>query len=343
MIFLKTLAKQSLFLDIETSGLNRQNDIVISIGILYLDKQKQPTLKHWFLENKEEEKSLLESFLLFLSNYDTIYTYNGKGFDYPFLLSRMQYYSLDTKPFLRLQLIDVKECLKHFVRNRIALEAMFSFKRQSSTTGKEVIKLYRTYLECHNPIYSTLIIKRQEDELRSLLAFYELYDILLNFSNLKYLESKEAEETLTVTLQASTPFTHSFNGNAFDLHFNYQEGSDLVYLTLPLLHTSLKHYLEPSKDYYFIESQGQLMHKSLAQFIPASLRRRATKEECCVTKSSCYLKIYTTYKLTVCLWHDTNKELYIELRNFSPDILATQLFWLFFRQDLMSGSKSSLL
>lgn len=343
MIFLKTSAKQSLFLDIETSGLNRQTNIVISIGILYLNEQKQPTLKHWFLENTEEEKSLLKSFLLFLSKYDTIYTYNGKGFDYPFLLSRMQYYNLDTKPFLSLQLIDVKECLKYFAHNRIALEALFNFKRQSSTSGKEVIKLYRTYLDCHSAIYSTLITKHQEDELRSLLVFYELYDILLNFTSLKYLTSKEVEETLTITLQASTPFNYSFNGTAFDLHLSYQEGNNLLYLTLPLFHTSLKHYLEPSKDYYFIESQGQLMHKSLAQFIPASLKRRATKEECCVTKSSFYLKIYTTYKLTASLWHDTHKELYIELSDFSPDILATQLFWLFFRRDLKLASKSSTL
>lgn len=341
MIFLKTLAKQILFLDIETSGLNKQNDTIISIGILYLGTHKQPTLKHWFLENKEEEKSLLESFLLFLCNYDTIYTYNGKGFDYPFLLSRMHYHNLDTSPFLSLKLIDTKECLKHFARNRMALETMLHFKRQSSTSGKEVIKLYRTYLDCHNTIYSALIIKRQEDELRSLLAFYELYDMLLNFSNFKYVECKETSDALAMTFQSPVPFTHSFDGTAFDLHFSYQEGSHLLYLTLPLIHTTLKHYLEPSKDYYYIESQGQLMHKSLAQFIPASLRRRATKEECCITKSSCYLRIYTTYKLTVSLWYAAHKEIYIELKDFSPDLLTTQLFWLFFRRDSKIDAKSS--
>jgi len=338
---LHPLAEHSLLLDIETSGLNRQKDVIISIGILYFNEQKDLTTKHWFLENKEEEKSLLESFLLFLCNYDTIYTYNGKGFDYPFLLSRMQYHNLDTSAFLSLKLIDVKGCLKHFARNRITLEAMFHFKRQSSISGKEVIKLYRTYLDCHDVIYSTLIIKHQEDELHSLLTFYELYDMLLNLSNLKHLESKVTVETLTVVLQAPTHFSYSFNGGAFDLNFSYQEGNNLLYLTLPLVHAPLRHYLESNKDYYYIESQGQLMHKSLAHFIPASLRRRATKEECCITKASCYLRIYTTYRLTVPLWYSDNKELYIELKDLSLDLLATQLFWLFFRHHSKMRTKSS--
>lgn len=343
MILVKALTEQALFLDIETSGLHKQKDTIISIGILFFDPQKQPIMKHWFLEKKEEEKSLLESFLLFLSSYHTIYTYNGKGFDYPFLLSRMQYYHLDTTPLLSFKLIDFKEYLKHFSRTRMTLEKMLNFKRQSSTSGKDVIKLYRTYIDSHHMIYSDLIIRHQEDELRSLLAFYELYDMLFNFSNLKHLESKEIADTLTLTLQASTPFTYSFNGSAFDLHFSYQEGHDLLHLTLPLIHTSLRHYLEPCKDYYYIESQGQLMHKSLAQFIPTSLRRRATKEECSVIKSSCYLKIYTTYKLTASLWYDTNKEVYIELIDFSPDLLSTQIFCLFFRRDSKQNSKPSTL
>ena len=338
MISLQPLAEHALLLDIETSGLSRQKDVIISIGLLYLNTQKELTTKHWFLENKEEEKSLLESFLLFISTYETIYTYNGKGFDYPFLLSRMQHHNIDTTSFLSLKLIDVKECLKYFSRNRVTLEDMFHFQRQSSVNGKDVIKLYRTYIDCHNDIYSTLIIKHQEDELYSLLTFYELYRILLNFSNMKYLEAKETAETFTVILQSPVSFTYCFNGRAFDLNFSYAKESNLLHLTLPLIRTSLKHYLEPSKDYYYIESQGELMHKSLAQFIPASLRRRATKEECCITKSSCYLKIYTTYKVSVSLWYSEHKEIYIELKDFSLELLAPQIFWLFFRRHSKIGT-----
>ena len=332
VITLQCLADRTLLLDIETSGLHRQRDVIISIGVLFLDAQKQPTIKHWFLETKEEEKNILESFLLFLSGYETIYTYNGKGFDYPFLISRMQHYEIDITSFLSLKLIDIKEVLKYFTRNRKVIESMLSFKRKSNTEGKEIIKLYRTYLACQDPIYANLIFKHQEDELHSLLAFHELYDTLFNHSNWKYVEHKKGLDALEITLKRPFPFTYTFNGVAFDIHFSYAQGSNLFLLTLPLINDSLKHYLEPAKDYYYIESQGQLMHKSLAQFIPASLRRRATKEECSVNRHSTYVKIYTTYKLSTRLWYDASKAMYIDLEDFSPDILATQLFYLFFQK-----------
>ena len=331
---MRPLNTKSLFLDIETSGLHKQKDYIISMGVLFLDTQGQPVLKHWFLENKEEEKSLLESFLLFLSNYDTVYTYNGKGFDYPFILKRLHHYQLDSKPFLNLQLVDVKVGLKHFSPNRKGLETLFGFKRQSSTSGREVVKLYETYLSCKTPIYSSLIIKHQEDELRSLWAFYELYTLILHFSDLRYLDSKQEKDQLILTLEGAYCYKHSFEGNILGIQLKYQEGYSLVHLHLPLIDAEFKHYLEPIKDYYYIDSQAQLMHKSLAQFIPASLRRRATKEECCITKSSCYLRVYTTYKLTAPLWYDDNKNFYIELNDFSPHLLAPQLFWLFFKKNL---------
>lgn len=332
MICLQNLTDHAFLLDIETSGLHKQRDMIISIGVLFLDAQKQPTMKHWFLETKDQEKSIIEGFLLFLSSYEAIYTYNGKGFDYPFLLSRMQYYKIDTEPFLRLKLIDIKEVLKHFTRNRKVIESMLSFTRKSNTEGQEIIKLYRTYLAYHDPIYANVIIKHQEDELHSLLALHELYDTLFNSSNWKYLKHQKGLESLDITLQMPYPFTYSFDGMAFDMHFSYVRGSNLLHLTLPLINASLKHYLEPVKDYYYIESQGQLMHKSLAQFIPASLRRRATKEECSINKHSTYVKIYTTYKLSIRPWYDASKAMYIDLEDFSPNLLATQLFYLFFQK-----------
>lgn len=325
------LTSNTLLLDIETSGLKRQIDIIISIGIISFSNNK-PVLKHWFLENKEDEKSLLESFLHFLKDYKIIYSYYGKSFDYPFLLSRMKVHNLDTKDFFKLKLIDTKEALKHFETQRKEMEKRLHFHRQSTIKSKEVIKLYDTFCTSKEPIYRTLILKHQKDELYSLLAFWELYQTLMHCDQALSCFQTQTPTQLEVTLTFSDVFTHTFTGNAFNWHFAYEEGSPTLTITMPLITESLKQYLQPVKDYYYIESQNQVIHKSLAQFIPASLKRRAAKEECAVHKSSTYLKIYSTYKLAAPICYDAHKGMYIDVKDLTLEILAHQIFSLFFQR-----------
>lgn len=330
MRYLFCLSKNALLLDIETTGLKRETEHIISIGIIYCDEKGSPTFKHWFLENKEEEKALLESFLLFLKNIQSVYSYYGKSFDYPFLLSRMEHFKLDTSIFLKLKLIDMRDCLKHFSSNRQQLEGLLKFKRESSVTGREVIKLYHTYEASKVPVYKELILKHQADELGSLIAFYEIYYVLMHIDELTLCSQKQTSDQLVVTFKTKLPFNHSFSSEAFGWHFTAAES--LLILSLPLVTTSLKQYLEPVKDYFYVESQFQLIHKSLAQFIPSDLKRKATREECSIQKESLYLKIFTSYKVTAPIWYDASKSMYIEAENFTRELLQTQLFSLFFKR-----------
>lgn len=333
------LPSNTILLDIETSGLNRQHNQIISIGIVFVDSHQHPVLKHWFLETKEEEKNLLESFLLFLKNTQSIYTYGGRTFDYPFLLSRMENYGLDTSTFLKLKLVDMKDVLKPLGKERKLLEDSLLFQRQSSSKGKDILKLYRTFEASKSPLYRDLILKHQQDELYSLLAFLELYHTLIHLDRLVCIQHRSSSKEVCFSYEGNMPFSHSFSGKAFDWNITYEKDGYLLSISLPVVDTTLKQYLQPIKNYYYIESQKQLMPKSLAQFIPAPLKRRATKEECVLLKSDSYIRLYSTYKVTTPIWYDDEGSAYVTCLDFTAELLVLQLSSLLFnRKVIKSGS-----
>lgn len=326
------LPTKVLLLDIETTGLSREKDAIISIGIMYLNAQQKIESTYWFLESLDQEADLLKRFLDFIVSYDAVFTYYGKRFEFPFLLSRLQHYQLDSASFLRLKLIDMRMALKHFSKNRLELEKHLGFKRQCQSTGADIVKLFQTYLACHVEIYKTCILEHQKEELESLSYFFELYMTLYDTKKWVLLAQEVQKTHYLLSIQVPNVFRASFSAAAFNMKFDYKACHSILRIQIPLYTGTLLHDMEPVKDYYYIEAQHQIMHKSVAQFIPSTLKRKATKEECVIAKESTYLKLATSYKLSAALWHDDKHNFYMELADFSLDTLLVQLFYVFFQQ-----------
>ena len=324
------LPKKVVLLDLETTGLSPIKHQIICIGLSYMNEENTLQTNHWFLEEPDEEAHLLQRLLVFLEDYEAIFTYYGRGFEFPFIKARLTHYGLDDAPFLKLKLIDMKTPLKAFAKKRRELEALFGFKRHSESNGQDVVKLYRTYANSKAAIYKTCLISHQQEELLSLALFFELYMTL--YHNEKWVLKKQEINAhyLVLSLQCASCFTAHFEGDFEGIHLVYHQHENELSLTLPLLSGTLAHDLEPLKDYYYIDSQKELIHKSLTQFIPKNLLRKATRAECVVYKESTFLPLLSTYKVTCPLWHTKDAHFYIELKDFSLTILQTQLFAFFF-------------
>lgn len=331
------IPKGVLLLDLETTGLSRENDQIISIGLIYLGEDEQIQTEHCFLEHPNQEDVLLQRFLIFIQKYEAIFTYYGKGFEFPFLLARLEQYHLDPTSFLSLKLIDMKSGLKHFSTNRLELEHLCGYTRQSQSTGYDIVKLYQTYINSKRDIYKTCILEHQKEELESLSIFLEVYLCLYNTNTWKLKNQYLTEDYLIFDILMIAPFNYTFLGKAFDVYFSYQKNAYLLTVKIPLFIGTLNHAMEPLKDYYYIESQKQLMHKSVAQFIPAPLKRKATKEECVISKSSTFVKLVTNYKISVPIWHDIKQRFYVESNDFTFDLLSTQIFHSFFAASKKGG------
>ena len=59
-----------------------------------------------------------------------------------------------------------------------------------------------------------------------------------------------------------------------------------------LFKDSLKYYFKDYKDYYYMLEEETVMHKSVAVYTDASVRRKAKKAECFVTKDGLYLPVF---------------------------------------------------
>ena len=83
----------SIFFDIETTGFSPARSSLYMIGCARR-AGKYICVDQFFAEKPEEEKLILTAFLELLKQYDTIISFNGVGFDVPYLKAKCDTYHL---------------------------------------------------------------------------------------------------------------------------------------------------------------------------------------------------------------------------------------------------------
>ena len=175
----------SCFIDIETTGLDRNRQIIYLIGLLFYDEEKSCwVLNQYFSKSKNTEKLLLESFLEDLSNFNNIITYNGENFDLPFINHRSSLYNID----YRISLDKSYDLYRLIRRNRDFLslenlqlktvEKSLGYHREDIYSGYDCIAFYNDYLETKNPILKERVLSHNRDDLFYMLDIIEIIDLI---------------------------------------------------------------------------------------------------------------------------------------------------------------------
>lgn len=89
--------ENSLFFDIETTGFSAARTSLYLIGCA-ARKENLLIVDQFFAETPADESDVLHAFLDYLQNFDTIITFNGIGFDIPYLTNKCQKYKIP-EPF----------------------------------------------------------------------------------------------------------------------------------------------------------------------------------------------------------------------------------------------------
>ena len=141
-------SKKEIVLDLETSGFSRATDIVFLAGLGTSTQSIQ-----LLAESPCDERELLMQ-LFSLLDHQHLITYNGDGFDLPFLRARAQvhglsvpsFYSDDLYAFLR-----PRRSLFRFPDLKLkTLEQQAGFLRTDALSGAEVAGLYLRFLKESN-------------------------------------------------------------------------------------------------------------------------------------------------------------------------------------------------
>ncbi len=186
------------FLDIETTGLNRDRDMVYLIGIIYKSEKNNWIVKQVFANSIKDEKHILKLAIKFLNKFTTIINYNGDTFDLPFINSRAKYHklnelinihnSLDIYKFLRKNkdLLDIKNLKLKTVENYLG------YNREDIYSGYDCIKFYKDYIVNNDKKSKSKVLKHNFDDLYQMLNIIEIIKIINNKKTIS-LENKNIE------------------------------------------------------------------------------------------------------------------------------------------------------
>ena len=92
-------------------------------------------------------------------------------------------------------------------------------------------------------------------------------------------------------------------------------------LRLPVVSGIMKHYFKDHENYYYLKEEDTAVHSSLAEFIPAALKRKATPSTAYVKKEGVFLPQYEE-EITPCFKPNIRSRLsYFE---FSEELLSSK-------------------
>lgn len=303
-ITIEIFKESMLFFDIETTGFSPTHTQIYLIGCA-ARRGHLICITQFFAEKPQEEKSILTAFLKLASQYDGLISYNGLGFDIPYLKKRLAHHGLPDAPeFLHLDIFHEISGFKSVLRltnlKQKSLEAFLGIAREDKYSGKELINVYQNYAQCPSAEGAELLrLHNYEDllgmpRLLPILAYPKLFAGEFHVVSCEknayktYENGQELELILTLKLDAPLPRRFSFGKQDI-----YLTGYDRqAKLKISIYQGELKYFYPNYRDYYFLPEEDRAIHKSVAFYVDKNFRTKAKAATCYSKKTGCFLPQY---------------------------------------------------
>ena len=224
-------------------------------------------------------------------------SFNGIGFDIPFLKARFSKYDID-EDFSSYNFIDIfkpitplKPLLKLENYKQKTLEKFLQINRDDTYSGGDLINIYSEYIKNPDPgSLSCLMLHNYEDvlgmtELLPILSYLKLADrkytiVDSRLSDYKTYDGKNEEEFfITLANDYVVPKPVSIRDDSFCLSISKEK----TVIRTKVINDSLKYFYTDYKNYYYLPKEDMAIHKSVAAYVD-----RDHKEKC--KASNCYIK-----------------------------------------------------
>ncbi|MCT4688322.1 ribonuclease H-like domain-containing protein [Vallitalea sp.] len=317
-----------LFFDIETTGFSYRRNIVYLIGCIYFIDE-MPTIIQWLADNENDEYAVLYEFIKFSNNFNKIIHYNGTSFDIPFITKKALLYKIDNN-LSYIENIDIYKLVrpcKHVLNlencKLKTIEKYLNIFRKDTFTGGELIRQYIDFTESKSDREKTNLLLHNEEDLTGLIKAVKILDYVDTYNNLKHnnisykvndIDISELIMTIRLSTYAEVPFDYSFTFDNYYIHINHKE----LLIKIQLLDNELKFFFNNYKDYYYIHSEDQAVHKHVAMYIDKSNKTKATSETCYIKKRGIFIPLLDTYIVNsekIFYISKKNKTKYVQLQN----------------------------
>lgn len=330
---------QTLFIDIETTGLYVRSSSLYLIGCAYLDggadKPACWQTIQWLATNYEDEANVLDAFVTFARPYRYLIHFNGNQFDIPYLQNKMQQYNIHFN-FDDFEGIDIYRRLSPYrtflklpnCKQKTIENFITATVREDQYTGGELIDIYHEYVLNHDAEKEHFLLLHNEEDVKGMLeivaalAIPDLFHLPVKVTKVQAnyyrdVNQKQCSEIL-MNLKFPTPLPTEISYGANGCYFTGR-GEDGK-LRVPIYEGELKYFYSNYKDYYYLPKEDIAIHKSVASFVDKDYRRQATARNCYTRKISSYLPQWDILFTPFFKKDYDEKDLYFEL----TDELKTQ-------------------
>lgn len=278
------------FFDIETTGLYWKQSHLYMIGAIVQIEPGRWELTQWFAQKPAEEKNILQAFCDLISDRRTIVHFNGSSFDIPYLQHKLFFYEMDNPLFhvnsmdLYRHLMPLKKLYSLDSFRQKDAEKLTDYIREDSYSGKELIGVYGKYLKYGDTAFLDVLLRHNLDDLIGMLhltGLLELSKIEMIHPDLQT-ASRSGQNDLILTFTLPLSFSKTIIRCIDGISLTAKKNTGC--LTIPLFHGTLKHFYPDYKNYYYLPLEDEAIHKSVALYVDAAHRQKATA-------SNCYKKI----------------------------------------------------
>lgn len=283
----------SLFFDIETTGFSPAHTSLYLIGCV---RRSGPyiCMDQFFAEKPAEEKLILVAFLELLKACDTIITFNGIGFDIPYLKAKCDTYGL-TQHFADYTYVDIFKSIssiKHILKlqnfKQKSIEAFLGIDRRDLYSGGELIHIYQSYVkEPEEELLELLLLHNYEDvlgmiDLLEILSYVHLINGRFQSASCEICDlityEGEAAKELQLTLQLEFPVPKRISYACGPLYLTAHQ--DSCRITARLAEGELKYFFDNYRDYYYLPEEDMAVHKSVSSYVDKEHREQAKVSTC---------------------------------------------------------------
>ncbi len=341
--------EKSIFFDIETTGFSPKHSHIYLIGCA----RKIGDNMHYdqfFAKSPDEEKEILLAFLSVLQDYETIISFNGVGFDVPFIKAKCDLLAIEEHlaDYNYLDIFkavsEIKFLLKLPNYKQKTIENFLGLERDDQFSGGELINVYLEYMKKPDQeAERILLLHNYEDlvgmtELLPILTYLEVFHgqyaiRRTEVGSYKSIDgTTEKELMITLLNDFTVPKRVSFQKEDFYIIMKDEHTT----IRVPVFQGELHYFYPNYKDYYYLPQEDMAIHKSVATYVDKGYRENAKASNCYTRKEGEFLPQYSTvmqpefkkeYK-DACSFFELNEDFYssdIMLRRYVDHILQLML------------------
>lgn len=292
----------SIFFDIETTGFSPASSTLYMIGSARKNG-KYICIDQFFAEKPEEECLVLNAFLEILNQYDTIISFNGVGFDVPFLKAKCDRYDIPEhfKEFNYLDIFKSVSELKFLLKlpnyKQKTIETFLGLARDDKQTGGELINVYHDYVKHPSEeAYHLLHLHNYEDvigmiDLLPVLSYLEIfngeYTLLSTRIDTYHAFDGTSGQELIITMQNDYPVPKRISHKLANFYLMISKTRTSI--RVPIYEGELHYFYPNYKDYYYLPQEDMAIHKSVASYVDKDFRENARASNCYSRKSGAFL------------------------------------------------------